>query len=356
MKIAGKSYSRSEILQRAGSISQLGGTRRYTLADGRAKGVSAIDFDTGSGLKFTVLPGRGMDISLASFRGTNLVYLTPNGEAHPAFYEPSGLGWLRTFFAGLLTTCGLTHLGSPGTDGEEELGLHGRHSATPAARVCDLSRWEDDEYVLEVSGVIEDAVLFGDKIRLTRTISARMGSKSLVIRDVAENFGYASSPFTILYHINPGFPLLDASSELALCSKQTTAYEEWADTSSMCKFDSPLINCREENFHHVMASDEAGFAYCAMINRELCGGLGLYARFGADTLPYLNEWKMLGQGEYVVGMEPCNVPCQNRAVLREKGTLTFLEPGESREMIVEIGVLDGPEEIDVFVRRVEVML
>ena len=88
-----------------------GGVRRCILDDGRSKGVTAFEVDTGAGFRFTVLPDRGLDISSASFRGTNLVHLTQNGEAHPAFYEPQGLGWLRTFFAGLLTTCGLTYLG-----------------------------------------------------------------------------------------------------------------------------------------------------------------------------------------------------------------------------------------------------
>jgi hypothetical protein len=128
MRIHGRELSREHVLRRIGHVAQVGGTRHYTLRDGRSKHVDAIDVDAGSGLCFTVLPDRGLDISLASYKGLNLVYLTPNGEAHPAFYEPEGLGWLRTFFGGLLTTCGLTYLGAPGIDGEQPLGLHGRYS------------------------------------------------------------------------------------------------------------------------------------------------------------------------------------------------------------------------------------
>ena len=90
----------------------------------------ATDINTGSGLQYTVLPDRAMDISLASYKGTNLVYLTCNGETNPAFYEQEGIGWLRTFAAGLFTTCGLTYLGSPCEDEGEQLGLHGRISTT----------------------------------------------------------------------------------------------------------------------------------------------------------------------------------------------------------------------------------
>src|SRR5512133_2249898 len=101
---------KEDLLQYTGNRSQLGGTRHYNLSDGPALNMRAIDVNTGAGLTYTVLPDRGMDISFASFRGTNLAFITPNGETHPAFYEPQGLGWLRTFTGGLLTTCGLTWL------------------------------------------------------------------------------------------------------------------------------------------------------------------------------------------------------------------------------------------------------
>lgn len=100
-------------------------------------------------------------------------------------------------------------------------------------------------------------------------------------------------------------------------------------------------------------SDSDCFAYVAMINPELHGGLGLYVKFYITTLPYLNEWKMMGQGNYLVGIEPCNAPCENRAALREAGLLPFLEPVEIREMNIEIGVLEGQAEITELVKRIE---
>ena len=60
---------------------------------------------------------------------------------------------------------------------------------------------------------------------------------------------------------------------------------------------------------------------------------------------------MMGQGDYVVGIEPCNAPCENRAILREQGRLPFLEPGETREMTLEIGVLQGAAEIERLVKQ-----
>jgi hypothetical protein len=341
------------VLRRVGNTNQIASTRQVVLADGRTKGIAAIDFDTGAGLRFTVLPDRGMDISSASYQGANLVYLTPNGQVHPAYYEPQGLGWLHIFFGGLLTTCGLTYLGAPGKDGDQDLGLHGRYAATPARQVCDRSRWEGDDYVLEASGVMEECRLFDDKLRLTRTITSSAGAKSLLIHDVVENFGYQPSPFAILYHINFGFPLLDAASRAIVSAAESTPHDERSalGMAEMFSFSAPVPGYEEQNFNHRVASDAEGYAYAALINRDLIGGLGVYIKFDGRALPYLNEWKMMGEGDYVTALEPCNAPCLNRGVLRQRGLLPFLAPGEVQELRVEIGVLQGEVEIAAFEAR-----
>jgi hypothetical protein len=110
------------------------------------------------------------------------------------------------------------------------------------------------------------------------------------------------------------------------------------------------------DYLHTMAADDDGRAWAALVNRGLQpqggpAGLGLYLGFRADTLPYLNEWKMLAEGDYVVGVEPANTKVLNRAVLRREGRLPMLQPGEAREMEVELGVLEGPQEIESFAAR-----
>ncbi|MCJ7662215.1 MAG: aldose 1-epimerase family protein, partial [Anaerolineales bacterium] len=66
MNIGGKAYTREQVLERVGQIRQLGGTRHIVLDEGRAKGVSAIDVNTGSGFQFSIIPDRGLDISAAT--------------------------------------------------------------------------------------------------------------------------------------------------------------------------------------------------------------------------------------------------------------------------------------------------
>lgn len=64
----GRQWSKSELLSYIGDPQQVAAATPFVLADGKAEGVKGIRVDTGSGLSFTVLPGRGMDIAGASYR------------------------------------------------------------------------------------------------------------------------------------------------------------------------------------------------------------------------------------------------------------------------------------------------
>jgi hypothetical protein len=54
------------MLKFVGDFSQVFGTKDYTLNSGIAQGTRANDIKNGSGLEFTVLPDRGMDIAWLS--------------------------------------------------------------------------------------------------------------------------------------------------------------------------------------------------------------------------------------------------------------------------------------------------
>ena len=70
---------REACVRRYGNMRQLCGLRRCVLSDGKAAGTEAVDVETGGGLRFTVLPGRGMDISELRYRGVPLSYLAKSG-------------------------------------------------------------------------------------------------------------------------------------------------------------------------------------------------------------------------------------------------------------------------------------
>ena len=52
---------------------------------------------------------------------------------------------------------------------------------------------------------------------------------------------------------------------------------------------------------------------------------------GCDAITKLAKLEMMGEYEYVMGLEPGNCLPDGRDVMREKGILKFLAPGESAE-------------------------
>jgi hypothetical protein len=331
---------RNEIQQYIGNQTQIGGSRHYVLSDGWGRNLRGIDVNSGTGLQYTIMPDRGMDISLASYKGNNLVYLTCNGETHPAFYEPENLGWLHTFAGGLLTTCGLTYFGAPVTDGEEQLGLHGRYSTIPAKQVADLSEWIGEEYCIKHRGIIEEGNLFGNKLRVEREITTVRGQNILRITDKVTNFGYHASPYTILYHMNLGYPLLSEDAELIINAAQTLPRDGTAviGLKEFNKFGRPQAGFQEQVFFHTMQGNANGETMASLQNKKL--GIKLTIKFNTAQLPYLTQWKMMGQGEYVLGLEPCNIPVKNRKDLREENILPFLQPDESVINCIEVVITD----------------
>ena len=60
--------------------------------------------------------------------------------------------------------------------------------------------------------------------------------------------------------------------------------------------------------------------------------------WNTSQLPRLVQWKMPGAGEHVLGIEPANCYVEGRAVERQRGTLVYLEPGESKNYALELEV------------------
>ena len=354
-KLFGRRYTRKQLLRRVGDVSQLGGTRMVELQEGNQRGVRAVDFATGTGFQFTVLLDRGMDIGSASWCGRSLVWHAMPGPVHPAFFEEPGLGFLRTFHGGLLCTCGLTYAGAPCTDEGEELGLHGRVSHIPARHVCLDAEWQGDDYVFWVKGAVREASVFGPNLVLTRKVSARLGEDRLLVEDRIVNEGFEPTPLMVLYHVNAGFPVVDKATELIAPSLDAAPVTDYAASigDRWAEFTGPKPGVEEACYRHTLAADADGKVVVALVNRKLDGGFGYTLEFRRDQLPHFTEWKMMGEGMYVVGTEPCLMPLYPRSELRERGELPVLQPGEERRIDLEIGVLHSAKAIRAVERRVQ---
>jgi hypothetical protein len=344
-RLFGREWSRDELVRRVGRVSQVCGVRVGQLGDGMERGVRVADVWTGSGFAFSVVLDRGMDISGAAWQGRSLEWRSSTGVVAPAFFEPERLGWLRGFYGGLVVTCGLTYAGAPCEDKGEALGLHGRISYLPASSVGVEEGWQGDDYVVSVRGDVRETRVFGENIRLRRTITARMGENRFVLHDAVENEGFDASEHMILYHINTGFPAVDDGAELVSPSRKATPRDAEAEKGkeTCTRFHKPTAGYAEKVYYHEMAADAEGKVWAAVVNRAL--GFGAYVKYSREELPWFTEWKMLGEGTYVVGMEPANCLVEGRDKERARGALQFLEPGERREYTLEIGALTSKDEI-----------
>ena len=155
----------------------MAGIRLVELADGRTRGMRAAEVYTGSGFRFQVLIDRGLDVGAAEDAGRPLAWLHP-ALGSPALHERTGIGWLRTFGGGLVTTCGLTHFGPPDDEGPEGSGS----TAAPRTcrrRTCAFARSGGTaSYVLEIEGETWQGRLFGENLRLHRRIATRLGARA----------------------------------------------------------------------------------------------------------------------------------------------------------------------------------
>jgi hypothetical protein len=347
----GGEYNRNQLRKQIGDLSQVAGVRMMKLTEGAEAGVRIADVRTGSGLRFQISLDRGMDISVAEYRGTPLAWRSPAGDVHPSYFDDRGTGWSRSFPGGLMTGCGLTYLGAPCVDEGKELGLHGRLSNTPATNVRLKIKWHDNRCVFRVTGEIRESSLFEENLILHRTIETELGESTITFLDTVRNEGFRQSPLMILYHINLGWPLLDEGAALLLNASLTMARDtEAANGVGMAtKMLMPTPEYKEQVFFHDLRASKTGFASALLSNKRL--DLGLYVRYRQKELPRFIEWKMMGEGTYVLGLEPANCWVQGRAKERERGTLQFLQPGEEREFYLQIGVLEGNEAIEQFARE-----
>jgi hypothetical protein len=348
-ELFGKSFTRREMMQRAGSMSQFGGLRRMRIAEGPGKGIDTVELATGTGLEYTILLDRGMDISSARYRGRSLCWRSDTGDRHPAFYEPEGAGWLRMFFGGLLITCGLTQVGAPCEDEGEKLGVHGRSTSLPADKVAVREDWQGNQYVMTVEGEMREHIVFGADLVCRRKITSRLGESRILIEDTVTNEGAGSCPHMILYHCNFGFPLVDDGTKFIAPSKEVIPRDDDAKAGvrQHKRMTGPIRGFREQVFFHEMRKKRSGETCVALINEgfEDGWGFGVALRYPVKNLPHFSQWRMMGERTYTCGLEPGNCRVLGRVKEREAGRLVTLRPGQSLSYRLEIEVLDGEKDL-----------
>lgn len=367
VELYGRSLSRLALERRSGSLSQFAGVRLMTLGDGVERGVRCLEFRTGTGLRFTVLVDRALDIADCEHKGRAVGWHSPSGFRHPGLHETEGeggLGFLRSF-SGLLVTCGLDHVGFVAEEpaGHYHYGprsivkhtIHGRIGAVPARLTGYGERWEGDRCILWCEGVVQQSAVFGEDLHLHRRIEADLGGDEIRIHDRVVNHGFYETPHMVLYHLNVGYPVLDEGSRLLA----PIADVVWASHAGQDyrgqgagyrRMLGPQDGCHEQVWEHDLAADAEGRVPYAVVNDAL--GFGLAVEVVKAQLPCFTEWQHFQAGAYALGIEPGTNHVPGRAFARDRGEIITLRHGEERRYDLRLHVLDGAGAIAETERRI----
>lgn len=367
VKLYGRNYTRRELSAHAGQLAQFAGVTLSTRDNGLERGVRVLEFRSGSGLRFTVMVDRGMDLGECDHNGRAIGWVSPTGFRNAWLTDTEaegGLGWLRSF-SGLLSTCGVDHiLGMVEEDAEHynypyrktvKHNLHGRVAVIPAHLSSYGEQWEGDECTLFAEGTIVQSTVFGEDLHMIRRIEVKVGSNDIVLKDRVVNQGFYRTPHMLLYHIDIGHPLLSEGSRYVAPVKDVVwAAHAGADYRKQGvtykTFSGPREGYREQVWQFEMGADSAGQVPVAVVNDAL--GYGLLIETSKDEFPCQLQWQNLQAGMYTVGIEPVTNHVLGRTHAKDKGEMIWLQHGEERSYTTRFAVLDGASDIGAAEKRI----
>ncbi len=325
-------------LHKVGHPTQLYRVEESRLVGGKGDGMRMLQLTNGKGLQMTLLPDRCLDPARLEYKGYNLGFFSPCGYVAPAYYDKED--FLRSFTAGFMTTCGLKNAGSPSVDEGEECVTHGRISNTPCENLAYAADYTEDEGRITVSGTMNEAIIFNEKLQLHREIE--MEGNTVEFHDTVTNLGGETQPLMLLYHVNMGYPLLDSCLEMMVPAKSTKARDPRAQEGIDCwnQIPEPQAGFAEQCYYHEIAQVN-GEKSVAVYNPKI--GVGLKMDYSADTLDSFTEWKMCGVRDYVLGLEPSNCHVEGRDKMRADGRLHFIKPFESVEYTLRFTVFEADQ-------------
>ncbi|MDB5260853.1 MAG: hypothetical protein JWQ14_134 [Adhaeribacter sp.] len=337
---------------------QLGGIETSVLDNGPGRGTRIAWINTGTGLRYKVVLDRAMDIADTFYNQHSLAWLSHSGVTPPQPFSHPGINWLRTFGGGLVTTCGLSHVGGPETDAYGERGLHGQISNIPA-EVESIIQPDilTGNLNMSITGRMRETQVLGPNLELKRTISGTLGQAVIRIQDEVINCGNTAAPHMLLYHCNFGWPLVDEGTQIIWQGEWQSRegaphYKIFREGNNFRQCLAPLdahSGTGEEAAFIAITPDDNGQCTCGLYNATL--GMALALRFPKAQLPWLTNWQHWGKNEYVTGLEPGTNPPIGQAKARELNQLIQLAPGERRIYNLEIEILTDKNNIDEFLKN-----
>ena len=331
--------------------------RKRRLHGGRQEGVDLITIDNGR-LAVTIIPTRGMGILNVDSPDLRLGWNSPVKQVvHPHFINlqsRGGLGWLEGFNEWLVR-CGLESAGAPGKDqfitntgehAEMDLTLHGKIANTPSSEV-EIVIDRAPPFAIRLRGRVDEIVFFGPKLELWTELVIEPNASRFQVQDTITNRGGVSQEFELIYHVNFGAPLVGAGAEFVSATNRVTPMNAHAakDLSRYAVLPEPTRGFIEQVYCMEPLPDNEGRA--TVLLRNAAGDRAASLSYPIRQLPCFTLWKCANVEEegYVTGLEPgTNFP-NNRRAERDAGRLPKLDPGESRQFVIDVALHSTRDEV-----------
>jgi galactose mutarotase-like enzyme len=341
------SVSANRDLQLSGSKDWL--IRKSTLRGGLSDGVDVVVLDNGR-LSLSIVPTRGMGIWRGTCDGLELGWKSPVAlPVHPAFVDAQdrgGIGWLAGFNE-WICRCGLSSNGPPSFQGTQlDATLHGKVANLPAHFV-EASIVTDGPGTLSVTGLVDEASMFGPNLRLRSTVQTIAGSNRFVIVDEITNRGGTPGELQLLYHINTGRPFLEPGARCVAPILEVAPRDKRA-AEGIDHFDAcaaPVPGYAEQVYYYELAADAHKNTIALLRNAH--GDKGISLHFTRRDLPCFTLWKNTQSEEegYVAGLEPATNFPNLKSFERKQGRVVSLAPGATYTTRLEIAVHGTAEEV-----------
>ncbi|MDR3373350.1 MAG: aldose 1-epimerase family protein [Ancalomicrobiaceae bacterium] len=334
-----KTLDRDTLVRHIGNLDQICDATRMAFVDGPARDMQVIQVQTGGGLAFQILPDRGMGLGRATLDGLPLAWMSALGEVAPWYYNPSSNGWLQSFGGGLMASCGLTNVGGGCAVDGIDIGLHGRLSHIPARDLTITRCWGDDGYRITVAATVLDGTVLGGALRLTRTYTVTMGDNAIRLNDEITNVGSRPEPLFALYHFNFGYPLVSPTATLTITPSgpvEERNPDPLADVADHNQIGPAVRGAGERVFYHHLDGAADTTAVVRLTNTIGADVVEAEMSFPLADLDHLVQWKMEGEGEYVLGLEPGNCFATGRQDQFARGDVEILGAGETKHVHIDL--------------------
>ena len=162
----------------------------------------------------------------------------------------------------------------------------------------------------------------------------------MILEDTITNHGFDDRQVLYGLHLNYGYPLLEEGAQVIIDSEEVSANVPIAKETiaTWNQVEAPAHPYPERCYHHKIRKAEDGTAQYILFNPKR--KIGVRVRFDGNKLPFFCQWKMLGKGEYVMGLEPTNTGLASPKLGHPGCPAPVLTHGESITYRVVIDFID----------------